>query len=200
MHILRTALVTGLFVLSVPLSAQPTPMQVSAASAVFVPVNTLVVVTPMEEITSIDMKVGTTRNFMVVNDVVEGGEVMIRRGSPVKATVTWRTGKGIVGKSAKFELTFNSVRSGGRDWALRGTVRQEGRGNTAGALLGSAIITGRSAVISPGQLINVFTAEEITSQPAITGTGAPRYSIPAASLPAQPAGINPNSAIRCITC
>ena len=174
MRILRRTLATGLFITSVPLAAQPSAMQVSAASAVVVPINTLVVVTPIEEITSIDMKVGTTRNFMVVNDVVEGGEVMIRRGSPVKATVTWRTGKGIVGKSAKFELTFNSVRSGGRDWALRGTVRQEGRGNTAGALLGSAIITGRSAIMTPGQLVNVFTAEEITSQPAITASGGSR--------------------------
>ena len=200
MRILRRTLATGLFITSVPLAAQPSAMQVSAASAVVVPINTLVVVTPIEEITSIDMKVGTTRNFMVVNDVVEGGEVMIRRGSPVKATVTWRTGKGIVGKSAKFELTFNSVRSGGRDWALRGTVRQEGRGNTAGALLGSAIITGRSAIMTPGQLVNVFTAEEITSQPAITASGGSRYSTPASSIPAQPAGINPNSAIRCITC
>ncbi|WP_157704807.1 hypothetical protein [Sphingobium herbicidovorans] len=140
---------------------------------------------------------GTVRNFMVFNDVVERGEVIMRRGSPVKATVSWRTGKGIVGKSAKFELTFNSVRSGGRDWALRGTVRQEGRGNTTGALLGATFITGRSAVITPGQLINVFTAEEISLQPQRAAYGAPR---PAVQAPVQPAGINPNSAIRCITC
>ena len=200
MHILRTALVTGLFVLSGPLSAQSTPMQVGTAPAVFVPVNTLVIVTPMEEITSIDMKVGQVHNFMVVNDIVENGAVVIRRGSPVRATVTWRTGKGIVGKSAKFELTFNSVRSGGRDWKLRGSVRQEGRGNTTGALLGATFITGRSAVISPGQLINVFTAEEITSLPFLPASNASQYRLPSPSIPLQPAGINPNSAIRCITC
>jgi len=197
MNIMRHVLPVAFLAVAMPLAAQTGSFPANVASAVVVPVNTLVVVTPTEEITSIDMKVGTVRNFMVVNDVVEGGEVIIRRGSPVKATVTWRTGKGIVGKSAKFELTFNSVRSGGRDWALRGTVRQEGRGNTAGALLGSAIITGRSAVMTPGQLVNVFTAEEISLQPQRAAYGAPR---PAAEAPAQPAGINPSSAIRCITC
>jgi len=197
MNMMRHVLPLAFLAVAMPLAAQTGSFPASVASAVVVPVNTLVVVTPTEEITSIDMKVGTVRNFMVVNDVVEGGEVMIRRGSPVKATVTWRTGKGIVGKSAKFELTFNSVRSGGRDWALRGSVRQEGRGNTTGALLGATFITGRSAVITPGQLINVFTAEEISLQPQRASYGAPR---PAVQAPVQPAGINPNSAIRCITC
>jgi hypothetical protein len=200
MHILRNTLAVGLFIFSFPLAAQLSPMQVSGASAVVVPINTLVVVTPTEEITSIDMKVGEVRNFMVVNDVIEDGAVMIRRGSPVKTTVTWRTGKGIVGKSAKFELTFNSVRSGGREWKLRGSVRQEGRGNTTGALLGAAIITGRSAVIAPGQLVNVFTAEEITSSPFFPTSNTSQYRLPSPSIPTQPAGINPSSAIRCITC
>lgn len=40
--------------------------------------------------------------------------------------------------------------------------RQEGRGNTGGALLGATIITGKSATMVPGQLINVFTDETIT--------------------------------------
>jgi hypothetical protein len=169
MHILRNTLAVGLFIFSFPLAAQLSPMQVSGASAVVVPINTLVVVTPTEEITSIDMKVGEVRNFMVVNDVIEDGAVMIRRGSPVKTTVTWRTGKGIVGKSAKFELTFNSVRSGGREWKLRGSVRQ-------------------------------FTAEEITSSPFFPTSNTSQYRLPSPSIPTQPAGINPSSAIRCITC
>ncbi len=107
------------------------------------------------------MKEGTTREFLVVEDVVQDGAVIIPRGSPVTATVTWRTGKGIVGKSAKFELSFDRVRVNGRDFALRGAHRQEGRGNTAGALLGSMIITGRSAVMPVGQVVNVFTKEPI---------------------------------------
>jgi hypothetical protein len=107
------------------------------------------------------MKEGTQRRFLVVEDVVFGGKVIIPRGSEVQATVTWRTGKGIVGKSAKFELSFDWVRVGSNNWRLRGQHRQEGKGNTAGALLGSAIITGKSATMTPGQIVNVFTAEPI---------------------------------------
>jgi hypothetical protein len=125
------------------------------------PANTLVLVTPAAEITSKKMKEGTHREFLVVEDVVQNGMVVIPRGSRVQATVTWRTGKGIVGKSAKFELSFDWVRVGSYNWPLRGTHRQEGRGNTAGALLGATFITGKSAEMIPGQIVNVFTDEPI---------------------------------------
>jgi hypothetical protein len=127
------------------------------------PAETIVTVTPVDEITSMHMHKGDVERLQVAADVAYNGTVIIPRGAPVKATVTWRTGKGIVGKSAKFILTFNSVNVRGRDWALKGTHRQEGRGNTVAALLGSAIITGRSAVMLSGQVVNAFTAEPITA-------------------------------------
>jgi hypothetical protein len=137
------------------------PAPARAAQTVTLPVNTLVQVTPASEITSKKMKEGTTREFLVVNDVEYQGVVVIPRGSPVEAQVTWRTGKGIVGKSAKFELSFDWVRVNQANYKLRGMHRQEGRGNTAGALLGAAIITGKSATMVPGQIVNVFTADPI---------------------------------------
>lgn len=137
------------------------PVVAYAPKTVTLPINTLVQVTPANEITSKEMKEGTTREFLVVNDVEYQGLVMIPRGSPVEALVTWRTGKGIVGKSAKFELSFDRVRVHQATYRLRGMHRQEGRGNTAGALLGAAIITGKSATMTPGQIVNVFTAEPI---------------------------------------
>lgn len=60
-----------------------------------------------------------------------------------------------MGKSAKFELSFDWVRVRSHNWKLRGQHRQEGNGNTAGAQLGSMIITGKSAVMIPGQAVNV---------------------------------------------
>jgi hypothetical protein len=48
------------------------------------------------------------------------------------------------------------VRVSSTNWRLRGQHRQEGKGNTAGALLGSAIITGKSATMAPGKIVNVF--------------------------------------------
>jgi len=158
------AAVAASFVSGMAVHAQQGPVveaQPVDAAAQALPVNTLVLVTPAEEITSKKMKEGTQRRFLVVEDVVYGGKVIIPRGSEVQATVTWRTGKGIVGKSAKFELSFDWVRVGSTNWRLRGQHRQEGKGNTAGALLGSAIITGKSATMTPGQIVNVFTAEPI---------------------------------------
>lgn len=148
---------------SAPAFAQVDTAPAAHASprTITLPVNTLVEVTPAQEITSKEMKEGTTRQFLVVNDVEYQGVVVIPRGAPVEAQVTWRTGKGIVGKSAKFELSFQWVRVHQANYKLRGMHRQEGRGNTAGALLGAAIITGKSATMVPGQIVNVFTAEPI---------------------------------------
>jgi len=182
------------------------PTQMVATSSLSLPVNSLVEVTPAEEITSKKMKEGTTRQFLTVNDVNYQGVTFIPRGSLVTAEVTWRTGKGIVGKSAKFELTFRSVRVDGREHLLRGTVRQEGRGNTAGALLGTMIITGRSAAMSPGQIVNVFTAEPIsvavTAAPAgQTVAATPMVYVPAAdSAPSPSPAAAGNRAVRCVTC
>lgn len=125
------------------------------------PAGTMFVVTPAQEISSKKVEEGQQVMFRVVQDVVEGGRVVIRRGSPVYATVAWKTGRAIGGKSGKFELRFDSVKVNGRQHAITGQVRQEGRGNTVGALLGSMWISGRSAVMLPGELVNVFTDEPV---------------------------------------
>ena len=160
---------TGVYIQTKPGTTMPQPLPAESSAAApasalrttTLPVNSLVEVTPASEISSKNMREGTTRIFLVVNDVEYQGAVIIPRGSPVEAKVTWRTGKGIVGKSAKFELSFDWVRLDGKRYRLRGMHRQEGRGNTAGALLGAAIITGKSATMIPGQIVNVFTAAPI---------------------------------------
>jgi hypothetical protein len=63
-------------------------------------------------------------------------------------------------QSGKFEVTFDSVSVSGRAIALTGKHRQKGRGNNVGALLGSMVISGRSAVMLPGDLVNVFTGQD----------------------------------------
>lgn len=205
---MKATLVFATLLVSSPALAEigNTPAEMPAAPAqITLPTNTLVEVTPAQEITSKEMREGTTRQFLVARDVVERGVVMIPRGAPVTAEVTWRTGKGIVGKSAKFELTFKSVRVGGSERLLRGTHRQEGRGNTVGALLGSMIITGRSASMSPGQIVNVFTAEDITAF-ARTEVPAPmpavHYSVESRPAPAANATPNDfgNRKVHCSTC
>ena len=147
-------------------SAQP-PMSVAprtapSATSTTLPVETMIAVTPVQDITSKKMKEGDVVALQVANDITHNGVVVIPRGAPVKGTITWHTGRGIGGKSAKYEVTFNHVTVGGRQYALRGKHRQEGKGNTVAALLGSMLISGKSAVMVQGQLINAFTAEPIT--------------------------------------
>ena len=138
------------------------PARTAPAGQIVLPADTIVQVTPTAEITSKKMKEGDQAAFRTVNDVSQSGVVVIPRGSPVMGKIIWRTGKGIGGKSAKFEVAFESVNVGGRSYALKGKHRQEGRGNTAAALLGSMLISGRSAIMTEGQLVNAFTAETIT--------------------------------------
>ena len=135
---------------------------VPAQAQTVLPADTTISVAPVNDITSKKMKEGDEASFQVVNDVLQNGVVVIPRGAAVKGKITWRTGKGIGGKSAKFEVTFVSVTVGGKDWALKGKHRQEGKGNTVAALLGSMLISGHSAVMLQGQAAPALTAEPIT--------------------------------------
>lgn len=137
------------------------PVAATAPATRMMPPSTLVQLTPAQEISSKHIEEGQTVAFVTVSDVVEGESVVIPRGSPVNATVTWKTGRAIGGKSGKFEVRFDSVRVRGKSYPMSGTFRQEGRGNSVGALLGSMIVTGRSAVMLPGQIVNGFTAAQI---------------------------------------
>lgn len=146
-------------VLTVPaIVSAPIPAPVVSR---MMPANTMLVVTPREEISSKKIEKGEKVQFLVVSDVLENGVVVIPRGATVTATIPWKTGRAIGGKSGKFDVEFNSVNVQGREYALHGEHRQEGRGNTVGALLGSIVISGRSAVMGPGQLVNIFTDEAI---------------------------------------
>lgn len=145
---------------SAPVAVTATPVSASASGHTL-PAATLLVVTPLQEISSKHIEQGERFKFQVVNDVVQDGFVVIPRGSPVTGIITFKTGRAIGGKSGKFEVTFDSVTVGGRSIKLTGKHRQEGRGNTVGALLGSLVISGRSAVMDEGQLVNCFTAEPV---------------------------------------
>ncbi|WP_313435465.1 hypothetical protein [Novosphingobium sp.] len=152
-----TAMAVGLASVAVHATAQ----DVQQNTTKFMPASTSMTVTPQAEISSKHVEEGQKFTFTTVGDVKEGEAVVIPRGSTVTGTVTWKTGRAIGGKSGKFEVTFNTVNVGGKDYAVRGVHRQEGRGNTVGALLGSIWISGKSAVMMPGQEVSIFTAEAI---------------------------------------
>jgi hypothetical protein len=123
--------------------------------------NTPVPLVALEEVSSSGLQVGTRVKFSVAEDIRDQGVVVIPRGAPATGTVTWKTGKAVGGKSGKFEVTFDEVVVRDSRYRLMGKHRQEGRGNTLGAVLGSIVISGRSAVMLPGQVVQALTAEPI---------------------------------------
>jgi hypothetical protein len=160
-HMKKTMSALAAATLLVSATIAQAPPGVATVTPITLPSGTLIQVTTADEITSMKMKEGDKHAMIVAADVSERGSVIIPRGAPVMTTVTWRTGKGIGGKSAKFEISFDTVTVHGQQYALKGKYRAEGRGNTAAALLGSMIITGRSATITAGQVVNAFTSDPI---------------------------------------
>lgn len=139
-----------------PLPAAPAV----APAARSIPAGTQVSLTPLQELSSKHIKEGERFQFRVVNDVVENGVVVIPRGSTATGVISMQTGRAIGGKSGKFDVTFEKVEANGITFPLMGTHRQEGKGNTVGALLGSILISGRSAVMLPGQIVNAMIKEQ----------------------------------------
>ncbi len=85
--------------------------------------------------------------------------MVIPRGSHAVGVITMQTGRAIGGKSGKFDVSFESVVANGTTSALAGVQRQEGKGNTVGALLGSILISCHSAVMLPGQVVTAMIKE-----------------------------------------
>lgn len=144
-----------------PPTAEPTAPEAVTLVTRLLPASTQVSITSDSEITSKKVEIGDKFFFTVVNDVQEAGEVAIPRGSKVEGTVTWKTGKAVGGKSGKFELSFDRVNVRGADYKIRGTHRQEGKGNTVAAVFATWLVSGRSAVMLPGQMVTVFTDQPI---------------------------------------
>lgn len=141
-------------------------------------------------------KVGSTFDLTVASDVMLGNYVVIPRGTPAKGVLSYRTGKGAFGKSAKIEIDMVSINLNGRTIPVGGHYRQEGAGNT-GATVGTAVaagvfsafVTGRSAVWAQGAEFKAFTKEAIPVTFAATPAVAPvAPAVPATSVaPAAPA-------------
>jgi len=137
----------------------PTVAPQTSQAVRFLPAGTIVSLTPLEQLTSKHMREGERHQFIVVNDVMDNGIVVIPRGSPATAVVTMQTGRAVGGKSGKFDVTFENVTANGVNFPLSGVHRQEGKGNTLGALFGSIIISGHSAVMLPGEIVTAFVKE-----------------------------------------
>ena len=163
----------------VPVVAVPAPAQSAAIMARAVtaptgnfttlPANTELLMRLSQEVNSKRMKEGETFRVALAQDVMIGNFIVLPKGTPGTGYVSYRTGKGAFGKSAKMEITMRSLDlPNGRTIALTGMTRQEGTGNT-GATVGTAVavgvfsafVTGRSAIFAEGREVRGFTREAV---------------------------------------
>jgi len=126
-----------------PAFAQNTPLPASAPQVLTVqkasvgsslPSNTEVWLSTNTAIDSKTQKVGDKFDLTVSRDVMLGEYVVIPRGTPAHGQISYRTGKGAFGKSAKMEFDLVDVQVGQRFIPVNGHYRIEGQGNTGAAV------------------------------------------------------------------
>jgi len=144
------------------------PLAVQRADTNMLPSNSDIWVSLDTELNSKKARVGDTIAFKVSRDVMVGQYVVIPRGTPALGRVTYRTGKGAFGKSAKMEFDIDSIQLAGRTIPVAGHYRIEGQGNTGATVatavavgVFSAFVTGHSAVAAQGSEWKAATKESI---------------------------------------
>ncbi len=156
------ALAASLVVVPATAFAQATPMVVAApaVAGAVLPAGTTVRLRMLSSLNSQDSKTGTQFDLETAEDVLLDGRVIIPRGSPATGELTFVKKKGMWGKSGRLEGRIVSVRTGGRDIALRGTLNDKGVTGTAGVVGAIAVlpiagffVTGTSADIPSGTTI-----------------------------------------------
>lgn len=143
-------------------------VEAPTAGTAILPANTDLLLRLDEEVNSKQVKVGHKFKLTLIQDVMLGTYVVIPRGAIASGEVTYRTGKGAFGKSAKMEIDIRTLEFGGRSIPLSGHYRQEGTGNT-GATVGAAVavgvfsafVTGRSAIFAQGREFRASTREAL---------------------------------------
>ncbi|MDH7639930.1 hypothetical protein QGN17_14435 [Sphingomonas sp. MAHUQ-71] len=148
------------------------------------------------------MKQGDKFDVTVSRDVMLGDYVVIPRGTHGHGQISYRTGKGAFGKSAKMEFDIIDVQLGQRTIALSGHYRIEGQGNTGATVaavatvwIASPFITGHSATATQGSEWKGATKEPILValapvtpvQPEVVA--APVTATPAVATPAPTAPV-----------
>lgn len=153
------------------------------------PMNTEIVLAMNEDLTSKRVREGDPFYLTVAQDVDVDGYIIIPKGARAGGEVTWRTGKGAFGKSAKMNIELRYVELRGRRIPIEGSYRQEGEGNTVAtvgtvvvASVFGALVTGKSAIIPRGRELVARTKQDLavmvanyTPQPQLIATPAPAF-------------------------
>jgi hypothetical protein len=151
---------------AIPVAVQK-PIEVTNGTVL--PSNTDVWVSLDSELSSKKARMGDPIAMKVSRDVMIGQYVVIPRGTEAKGHVSYRTGKGAFGKSAKMEFDIDAILLNGRSVPVSGHYRIEGQGNTGATVaavatvwIASPFITGHSAVAPQGSEWKAATKEPIS--------------------------------------
>jgi hypothetical protein len=132
-------------------------------------VGTPITLAVAEEVNSSTHREGDMFKLTVLNDVMIGQTVVIPRGTPATAEITWRTGKGAFGKSGKIEFGLRNIELNGKRIPITGEFRQEGEGNTVATGVGllavgvfAGFITGKKARLPVGRELMSQLAQNVT--------------------------------------
>lgn len=153
---------------AVPVAATADAVPPVAAEAPAPKELTLIAGTPIQlvvasEVNSSTHRAGDMFQLTVLSDVKAGDIVVIPRGTPASAEITWRTGKGAFGKSGKMEFSLRYIEMDGKKIPISGDFRQEGEGNTIATGVG-VLAVGLFAGFITGKRARLPTGRELLSQ------------------------------------
>lgn len=135
---------------------------------VVLPEGTRVHLVTAQEVSSKVAQVGDTVNFTVDEDLVVGGHVIVKKGTPAIGTVMNSEKSGRMGKAGRLGIRVESTTTaGGETLKLRAAKGQEGDDKTNSTLALSMLVSsffllkkGKDATIKEGTKVDVFVAEE----------------------------------------
>lgn len=131
----------------------------------------------MTTISSKDSQEGQAIPFEVVNNVMDGGKVIIRAGAPAYGTISKIEKNGIAGKQGSLGIMMQNTRGvDGTTVPLRANLSSEGEGKRGTAISLTAIGTfvifwplafmflkhGKDAKIPVGTVINSYVSDDVT--------------------------------------
>ena len=150
---------------AVPVAAPPAPQP---AEMLVLKKGTPVKLIVASEVNSSSHRSGDTFALTVAEDVSINNVVVIPKGTPATAEITWRTGKGAFGKSGKIEFAMHSIDYDSWKMPIGGTYRQEGEGNTVATGVGvlaigvfAGFITGKRARLPMGRELTAEVVQPV---------------------------------------
>lgn len=140
---------------------EPVKAKLLAGSPVIVSLN--------DDISTTSSNIGDRFTVMVVHDVVQGGTIVIPKGSLGEGVVTFVTKNGAFGKPGILGISLRSLELNGQRILLDGRYREEGGNNNGAAAatmfavgVAAALVKGKSSFIPKGRELKARTGEDIS--------------------------------------